>query len=129
MAVAEFVVAHHRSTPGGTRRRSSISPPAIAHAATLAVAMLITTGTAAQIVAYRNAPGTQQATILPAANGVPLINIQTPSSAGVSRNVYGQFDVTPAGAILNNARNATTSRSPAGSPATRGSPAAAHASS
>ncbi|MDD0892830.1 filamentous hemagglutinin N-terminal domain-containing protein, partial [Xylella fastidiosa subsp. multiplex] len=37
-------------------------------------------------------------------NGTPLIHIQTPSPAGVSRNTYQQFDITPQGAILNNAR-------------------------
>lgn len=64
----------------------------------------------AQIVAYRSAPGNQQPTILNAGTGVPLVNIQTPSAAGVSRNSYSQFDVQPAGAILNNSRSATQSQ-------------------
>src|SRR5450830_870767 len=59
----------------------------------------------AQVVAYRNAPGNQQPTILQTGNGVPLVNIQTPSAQGVSRNVYSQFDVDSRGVILNNARN------------------------
>lgn len=58
----------------------------------------------AQIVADRTAPGNQQATVLTAPNGVPLVNIQTPSAAGVSRNMYSQFDVQNNGAILNNSR-------------------------
>ena len=37
-----------------------------------------------------------------ASNGIPLVNIQTPSSAGVSMNQYSQFDVDARGAILNN---------------------------
>ncbi|WP_192451845.1 filamentous hemagglutinin N-terminal domain-containing protein, partial [Xylella fastidiosa] len=45
--------------------------------------------------------------VLAAPNGTPLINIQTPSPAGVSRNTYQQFDITPQGAILNNARTPT----------------------
>jgi filamentous hemagglutinin len=58
----------------------------------------------AQIVADPSAPGGQRPTVLGAPNGVPLVNIQTPSAAGVSRNTYSQFDVNAQGAILNNSR-------------------------
>src|SRR5207253_5562950 len=65
-------------------------------------------GTAlAQVVADPGAPGNQRPTVLQAPNGVPVVNIQTPSAAGVSRNTYKQFDVAPQGAILNNARENT----------------------
>ncbi|WP_158608788.1 filamentous hemagglutinin N-terminal domain-containing protein [Neisseria weixii] len=40
-------------------------------------------------------------------NGTPQINIQTPTSAGVSINQYQQFDVNNKGAILNNSRGHT----------------------
>lgn len=60
--------------------------------------------TRAQVVADPNAPGTQQPTILGTAGGAPLVNIQTPSGAGVSRNAYSRFDVEQQGAILNNSR-------------------------
>ncbi|MCD8466591.1 hemagglutinin repeat-containing protein [Xylella taiwanensis] len=61
----------------------------------------------AQVVADPQAPGTQRPTILEASPGVALINIQTPSQAGVSRNTYQQLDVGASGAILNNARTQT----------------------
>jgi filamentous hemagglutinin len=64
----------------------------------------------AQIVADRNAPGKQQATILSTASGVTQVNIQTPSAAGVSRNTYSQFDVNSKGAILNNSRTNTATQ-------------------
>lgn len=56
----------------------------------------------ATIVADASAPGNQQPTIISSANGTPQVNIQTPSSGGVSRNVYSQFDVDNRGVILNN---------------------------
>lgn len=55
-----------------------------------------------QIVADPNAAGNLKPQIVSTANGVTQVNIQTPSAAGVSRNVYSQFDVNAQGAILNN---------------------------
>ncbi|MGV3345992.1 filamentous hemagglutinin N-terminal domain-containing protein, partial [Enterobacteriaceae bacterium LUAb1] len=56
----------------------------------------------AGIVADGRAPGSQQPTIISSASGTPQVNIQTPSAAGVSRNVYSQFDVSNKGVVLNN---------------------------
>ncbi|MCU6498322.1 hemagglutinin repeat-containing protein [Rugamonas sp. A1-17] len=64
----------------------------------------------AQIIADPSASGRQQATVLNAANGVLQVNIQTPSVAGVSRNVYSRFDVPKTGAVLNNSRTAVQSQ-------------------
>jgi filamentous hemagglutinin len=118
MAVAETAASHTRS-PGGTA--VPVHPPAASSAASgvslarlrpTAFAALVALGAglvlmpvaSAQIVAYKPAPASQQPTVLTAGNGVPLINIQMPSAAGVSRNTYEQFDVQPQGAILNNSR-------------------------
>ncbi|MDQ0590732.1 hemagglutinin repeat-containing protein [Variovorax paradoxus] len=59
----------------------------------------------AQIVANPMAPGALRPTILVAPNGVGVVNITTPSAAGVSRNQYIQFDVNGRGVIVNNARS------------------------
>ena len=67
---------------------------------------LVPAATKAQIVADPSAAANQRATVLQTANAIPQVNIQTPSSAGVSRNSYSQFDVQRNGVILNNARTA-----------------------
>jgi len=78
---------------------------ATATAASTAIAgLLIAMSAQAQIVGAPNVPGNLRPTVLTAPNGVPLINVQTPSAAGVSRNVYNQFSVGANGAILNNSR-------------------------
>lgn len=65
---------------------------------------LVSTSAAARSVIHRDtsAPGNQQPDILTTANGLPQVNIQTPSAGGVSLNKYTQFDVDHRGAILNN---------------------------
>ncbi|WP_172632644.1 filamentous hemagglutinin N-terminal domain-containing protein [Xylella fastidiosa] len=115
-ALRLWQVASERTTaPGGTPgpsptaqrpARACLHP--IPFALWLSLGWVSITGMAtAQVVADPHAPGQQRPTILTAPNGAPLINIQTPSPAGVSRNTYQQFDITPQGAILNNARTPT----------------------
>uniref|UniRef100_UPI00286F54D9 two-partner secretion domain-containing protein n=1 Tax=Limnohabitans sp. TaxID=1907725 RepID=UPI00286F54D9 len=116
-----MAVAETSSSQGKGFRGEAVtsSHPATADYATVAISALRfavlcalgavlwalpTPNTHAQVVAYRNAPGSQQPTVLQTANGVPQIDIQTPSAAGVSRNVYSQFDVQSNGVILNNSR-------------------------
>jgi len=78
----------------------------------LLLALLLSDGAAlhAQILVDRNAPGHQRPTVLSTANGVPLINIQTPGASGVSFNRYRQFDIGAGGAILNNGQTASNTQ-------------------
>ncbi len=69
--------------------------------------VIMTSPTYADIIADPNAPATQQPIINETANGLPLVNIQSPSAEGVSRNSYRQFDVKSKGAILNNSNKNT----------------------
>ena len=66
--------------------------------ATLALLGLLPSWSGAQIVAGgAHAPG-----VIATQNGLPQVNINRPSGAGVSMNTYGRFDVQKNGAILNN---------------------------
>ncbi|MET3516420.1 filamentous hemagglutinin [Pseudacidovorax sp. 1753] len=64
----------------------------------------------AQIVPNPLALPSQRPQTLVAPNGVPLVNITTPSAGGVSVNHYSQFDVGTPGAILNNSRTPVQSQ-------------------
>jgi filamentous hemagglutinin len=88
----------------GRRKRPLQQPAALG---LLAALLLGSPGVQASIASDPNAPGNQRPTVLETANGVPQVNIQTPSAAGVSRNSYRQFDVTSKGVILNNSRSNT----------------------
>lgn len=91
---------------------AAVPAPVFARLTLLSFAALLAVGATlqwvpvaqAQIVVDPNAPRSQQATVLNTANGLPQVNIQTPSAGGVSRNTFTQFDIQSQGAILNNSR-------------------------
>jgi filamentous hemagglutinin len=86
---------------------AKLRPLCLSVLASLGMMMLAAGTVSAQVIADPSAPGNQRPTVLQTTNGLPQINIQTPSAAGVSRNTYRQFDIQSNGAILNNARTNT----------------------
>ncbi|ECD7244760.1 hemagglutinin repeat-containing protein [Salmonella enterica] len=95
--------AHPPSPEGSGRVPAGLSLPVLSFSILLACG-LVSTPAAARSMIHRDtsAPGNQQPDILTTANGLPQVNIQTPSAGGVSLNKYTQFDVDHRGAILNN---------------------------
>lgn len=90
--------------PSGRLRHLALHPLTLSIGLALTLGMVFHTSAHAQIVADPSAPGNQRPTILQTGNGLPQINLQTPSAAGVSHNRFTQFDVDSRGAILNNSR-------------------------
>lgn len=59
----------------------------------------------ASVTVDKSAPGNNRPYVEMTTNGLPIVQITTPSAAGISRNFYRQFDVTNQGLIFNNSRD------------------------
>ncbi|MGF6368103.1 filamentous hemagglutinin [Paraburkholderia sp. RAU6.4a] len=102
VAVAETAIGHgtsHGETgPSSAHRPTTLFAMRHAAFAALAIFGLAPVLADAQIVpSGAHAPG-----VIGTANGLPQVNVNRPSNAGVSVNTYSQFDVQKNGVILNN---------------------------
>ena len=70
----------------------------------LLIGLMMVVPSMGQVVADRSAKKKLRPTVLLTSNGVPQVNIRTPSKSGVSVNHFSQFDVLSNGVILNNSR-------------------------
>lgn len=109
VVVGETAHSESRNNRSGMLSRPLQLPRARALTLSILIGMgapfaMIGQANAAGIEVDHSAPANQQATIGQAANGVTRVNIQRPSSAGVSHNQYSRFDVDRPGVILNNSR-------------------------
>ncbi|WP_321959630.1 hemagglutinin repeat-containing protein [Paraburkholderia tropica] len=73
-------------------------------------AAMVLAGMAAGAQAQVVAGGAHAPQVQTTPNATPLVNLQTPSKAGVSMNTYGQFDVDRRGVVLNNSGSASQSQ-------------------
>lgn len=96
-----LVAVEETVTAGGKAGKGEV-----AIAATVAAALFVPLLAHAQIVpGGANAPK-----VISTANGLPQVNVNRPSGAGVSVNTYNQFDVQKNGAILNNSASNTSTQ-------------------
>lgn len=101
IAVAETTRAQGKPGergPGGGRRQG-FSLRALCFATLLGFGGV---AFAADIVAATGGDASKHPVVDRAANGVTVVQIATPTSGGVSHNQYQQFNVSPAGVVLNN---------------------------
>ena len=67
-------------------------------------------GLAEAIEADQKAPMANRPMVMETPSNLPLVNITTPTSGGVSRNLYSMFDIPKSGVVLNNATTMTNTK-------------------
>ncbi len=105
IAVEETAAATGKETGQTTvcNGDNSASHPALFALRQIAFAALALVGAFPSWSRAQIVPGGAHApSVVQTQNGLPQVNINRPSGAGVSMNTYGQFDVQNKGAILNN---------------------------
>jgi filamentous hemagglutinin len=102
VAVEETATATGKQA-GETTARGRKSQDVIFSLRQIAFAALALLGALPSLSDAQIVPGGAHApSVVQTQNGLPQVNINRPSGAGVSMNTYGQFDVQQRGAILNN---------------------------
>ncbi|NUX52418.1 hemagglutinin repeat-containing protein [Paraburkholderia youngii] len=102
-AVAETAIGHGNSSRGETGLSVALQSFTLFAMRHAAFAALVLCGLAPALSDAQIVPsGTRAPGVISTANGLPQVNINKPSGAGVSLNTYSQFDVQKNGAILNN---------------------------
>lgn len=103
VAVAETARAAGKTDFGETQEPRAVQRVSLFSMRHMAFAVLVLFGVVPSLVdAQVTAAGAHAPTVIQTANGLPQVDINRPSGAGVSVNTYSQFDVQKPGAILNN---------------------------
>lgn len=107
VAVAEFAHSHRADSSSGSVKKVTVKK--IGQLSAVSFGLLLAMGAVhtahANVVADASASAGLQPGISNTPYGATQVDIQAPSAAGVSRNVYSQFDVGQQGVILNNSQN------------------------
>ncbi|MFT4066934.1 hemagglutinin repeat-containing protein [Paraburkholderia sp.] len=111
VAVAETAIAYGNASQNEVRFPAAPRPITLFAMRRAAFAALVLCGFAPVLADAQIVPsGAHAPNVISTANGLPQVNINKASGAGVSLNTYSQFDIQKNGAILNNSPVITSSQ-------------------